>query len=394
MVPRTYRAETMAAALAKVKRDLGRQAVILRTRTVKSGGLFGVGAKTLVEISASTETNVLPRRNQHDSIPARGGAIADAVKGVAMPATAPPTTDTSTTPALEQELRDIKSLLYGLVKDRNRGALSNAPVELRRAYVRLIQNEVAEDLAGRFVLQLHDQQEKGQPLTPAAINEFLVQQLARLVTPPCPIKLRDKPGRCNVVALIGSTGVGKTTTVAKLAAQFRLKQGKKVGLVTIDTYRIAAVDQLRTYAKIIDVPLEVVLRPEDLRPVLERLRDCDIVFIDTAGRSQFDEPKMGRLKQFLDAAEPDETHLVLSATCSRRVLMKSIDKFSCCGVDRVIFTKMDEAVGVGALLGAIQKLEAKLSYITTGQDVPHDIEVGDGRRLAEMILQGAHGQSN
>jgi len=188
--------------------------------------------------------------------------------------------------------------------------------------------------------------------------------------------------------LVGATGVGKTTTLAKLAAQFRIKEGKKVGLITIDTYRIAAVEQLRTYARIIDTPLEVVLTPQELRLAIERLADCDIILVDTAGRSQFDAPKLDELRAFLKAADPRETHLVLSATSSRAVLQKSIELFSGLGVNRVLFTKLDEAVGIGTLLAAVHKLDVKMSYITTGQDVPNDIEVGDGRRLAEMILGG------
>ncbi len=311
-----------------------------------------------------------------------------------MQATALPATDVSSTLAVQQELRDIKSLVQDLVKESNRDRLSKMPAELRWAYVKLIQNEVAEELAGEFIRRLGARRKDGQALDPATINEFLVQQLARILSPGCPIQLDDSSERCKVVALIGATGVGKTTTVAKLAAQFRLKQGKKVGLITIDTYRIAAVEQLRTYAKIIDIPLEVVLTPQELKWALERLRDCDIVLVDTAGRSQFDESKLNELKQFLQAARPDEVHLVLSATCSQRVLVKSIEQFSGLGTNRVIFTKLDEAVGMGTLLAAIQKLDAKLSYVTTGQDVPNDIEVGDGRRLAEMILGGAQSNNN
>ena len=137
-----------------------------------------------------------------------------------------------------------------------------------------------------------------------------------------------------------------------------------------------------------------MLTPEELKQALGHLQDRDIVLIDTAGRSQFDTSKLGELKEFLAAAKPHETHLVLSATCSRAVMLGAIERFSGLKVNRVIFTKLDEAVGIGTLLVAMQKLDAKLSYVTTGQDVSNDIEVGNGRRLAEMILNGPQAANN
>ncbi len=297
-------------------------------------------------------------------------------------------TDAASTTAMRRELQDIKSLVQDLVQDRKDRRVGEWPEALRQAYIKLIQNEVAEEMARDFVEQLQSGASPGQSLDAGTIDEFLVRQLARVLTPGCPIKLNASDKRGNVVVLVGATGVGKTTTLAKLAAQFRIKEGKKVGLITIDTYRIGAVEQLRTYARIIDTPLEVVLTPQELRLAIERLADCDIILVDTAGRSQFDSPKLDELREFLKAANARETHLVLSATSSRAVLQKSIERFSGLGINRVLFTKLDEAVGIGTLLAAVHKLDVKMSYITTGQDVPHDIEVGDGRRLAEMILGG------
>ncbi len=384
----------MAGALAKVKRDLGQRAVILRTRTIKSGGLFGVGARARVEITAGEETPSPPAQPARELAPARRVAAAPMPEIAVGPAAEAPVRQPPVSEAFQQELQDIKSLVQRLVQTQSQDRLSHLQPQLREAYTQLLQNEVAEELAADFICRLNDRQTDGRPLDRTTIIEFLVQQFARVLAPGAPIQLTRKKGRATVVALIGATGVGKTTTIAKLAAQFRLKQGCRVGLITIDTYRIAATEQLRTYAEIIEAPLEVVLTPQEMRPALERLRDCDVVLIDTAGRSQFDREKLSELGEFLSVAEPDETHLVLSATSSQAVLMKAMEEFSSLKIDRVIFTKLDEAVGIGTLLAVCRKLDAQLSYVTTGQDVPSDIEESDGRKLAEMIVHGERVKNN
>ncbi len=378
----------MAGALAKVKRDLGQRAVILRTRTVKSGGLFGVGARARVEITAGEEAPNPPAQPAREVAPARRVTMGPTLERARGPVAEAPVPQPPASAAVQRELQDIKSLVQRLVQTQGRDRLAHLQPQLREAYTQLIQNEVAEELAADFIGRINDRQTDDRPLDRATINEFLVQQFARVLAPAAPIQLTRKTGRATVVALVGATGVGKTTTIAKLAAQFRLKQGCRVGLITIDTYRIAATEQLRTYAEIIDAPLEVVLTPQEMKPALERLRDCDVVLIDTAGRSQFDREKLSELGEFLSVAEPDETHLVLSATSSQAVLLKAMEEFSSLNVDRVIFTKLDEAVGIGTFLAVCHKLDAKLSYVTTGQDVPSDIEESDGRKLAEMIVGG------
>ena len=194
---------------------------------------------------------------------------------------------------------------------------------------------------------------------------------------------------CRSICLIGPTGVGKTTTIAKLAAAFKLRQKQKVGLITIDTYRIAAVDQLRTYANIIGVPLKVVLTPTELVAAMKEMGDCDTVLIDTAGRSHTDQLKLNELTQFIAAGKPSEVHLVLSSTTTQEAIEAAVERFSAVRVDpapQIIFTKLDEAVSFGVLLNVARIAARSLSYLTTGQDVPDNIEVGQPRRLARLIL--------
>ena len=202
----------------------------------------------------------------------------------------------------------------------------------------------------------------------------------------CSEPITPRPGRRKVVALVGATGVGKTTTVAKLAANFRLRSGIKMGLVTVDTYRVAAVEQLRTYAEIIELPMKVVTNPLEMRRALDDLAGLDLVLIDTAGRSPKDDLQIQELKSLLAEAHVDEVHLVLSLTTSLRGLEASAAKFAGAGTTALILTKLDEASGMGALLSVARRIKLPISYLTAGQAVPDDIEPAHPRRIARLVL--------
>jgi flagellar biosynthesis protein FlhF len=192
-----------------------------------------------------------------------------------------------------------------------------------------------------------------------------------------------------VIALIGPTGVGKTTTLAKLAATYAVEEGKSVGLVTMDTFRIGAVEQLRTYARIIGVPLEVALTPEDLSTAVNRLADRDVVLIDTVGRCQKNKLQLSELQMFLDAARPSEVHLVVSASASLEVQKDVIRNFGILAPNRLIFTKLDEAVGLKCIADVALAARIPLSYVTNGQNVPDDIQPADPDKLAKLVAEAA-----
>jgi flagellar biosynthesis protein FlhF len=188
------------------------------------------------------------------------------------------------------------------------------------------------------------------------------------------------------VALVGPTGVGKTTTIAKLAANFRLREKRRVGLITVDTYRIAAVEQLRTYADIMDLPMEVVATPREMREAASRMQSLDLVLLDTAGRSPSDEVKIQELRSFLSEAAADEVQLVLSAVSSSSTLKKTAERFAAVGTTGLILTKLDEASSLGSLLPLFRSAKLPLSYVTEGQNVPDDIAPADRQRLARLVL--------
>lgn len=188
------------------------------------------------------------------------------------------------------------------------------------------------------------------------------------------------------VMLIGPTGVGKTTTIAKLAAIHSLWKKKKVFLLTADTYRIAAVKQVETYSKILGIPMDVVDDPRRIGPVLEKTAEADLVLLDTAGRSQRDGARIEEMRELYLAFQPDSVHLVLSANTKYRDMLDVVKRMGVVPISRIIFTKTDETTTYGALLNILLDFDRPLSFITTGQNVPNDIEVASGLRLSEMLL--------
>jgi flagellar biosynthesis protein FlhF len=188
---------------------------------------------------------------------------------------------------------------------------------------------------------------------------------------------------------VGPTGVGKTTTIAKLAANYRLREKRRVGLITVDTYRVAAVEQLRTYADIIDLPMEVVATPREMREAVARMNHLDLVLMDTAGRSPRDEVKIQELKSMLAEAEPDEVHLVLSSMAGAKSLIGTAERFADVGTTALLLTKLDEAQSLGHLVSLVQSVRLPVSYLTDGQNVPDDIRVAEAGDMAAMLL-GVH----
>jgi len=192
-------------------------------------------------------------------------------------------------------------------------------------------------------------------------------------------------GRRTVVALVGPTGVGKTTTIAKLAAHYRLREQCSVGLITVDTYRIAAVEQLKTYAEIMDLPLEVVATPREMHAAVNRLAHVDLVLIDTAGRSPRDAVRLSELRGLLAESQADEVHLVLSAVAGPDSIDIAAGAFSTVGVSALVLTKLDEAVSLDWLPVLLKRHRLPLSYTTNGQNVPDDIQPANAAALQQLV---------
>ncbi len=294
--------------------------------------------------------------------------------------------------SMNDELAAIKAMVGQVLAQQSRSGSKAAPAlpaNLFEHYLNLVAQDISEELAEQIVNEVRDALSGDELEDAARVREAVAQRLASLI--PCsaePVPAHSPDTRPLTIALVGPTGVGKTTTLAKLAATFKLQHRKKVGLITSDTYRIAAVDQLRTYANIIGLPLHVALTPAQMQRAVDQLSGCDVILVDTAGRSQNDELRIDELRQFIDASGAHEVHLVLSSTASEKVLLREAEAFSRVGVHKIVLTKLDEAVSFGMLINVMRTVGKELSFVTTGQEVPDHIEAGRPHKLADLILGG------
>ncbi len=328
---RTYRARSLQEALRLVRADLGPDASVLHTRDVATGISRWLGGTNQIEVTASAEVQV----------PSRLESMAQL---------------TTTNEVQTADAHDYRSKFRA---DLLQGQRQSAGLE---ELCRQVPNQVG----------------KHRAIQQRALEQEICVSGA----------LRVGDGDAKVVAFVGPTGVGKTTSIAKLAAHYSLQQKCNVGLITLDTFRIAAVEQLRTYAEIMDLPLEVVSSAREMRDALDRLSDCDLILMDTAGQSPRDEVRVAELRMMLAEADASEIILVLSAAADLESCQGAAAAFSRVGATSLLLTKLDEAVSLGNLVPVFCNPHLPLCFVTDGQNVPDDIRPADARHLAQRIRQG------
>jgi flagellar biosynthesis protein FlhF len=384
---KTYRASTMHEALAMVRRDLGPDAAVLHTREVQSRWLFGlVNGPRQIEVTASCDVNVPSRLPARSAYEEERGSDDDVVLRHDGPHPFPPAHSRPQPElhgAMQNQLTELQAMVQELCR-RSDAPCHDLPEELFQLFTDLLDSDLGEELARELVERVRTETRGSQLDDLAMVKARLARMIEAEVRVAGPIRIT--PGRCRLVALVGPTGVGKTTTIAKLAANYRLKEKRRVGLITVDTYRIAAVEQLRTYADIIDLPMQVVSTPREMREAVGRMDKLDMILLDTAGRSPKDEVRIQELRAFLTEADADEVHLVLSSVASARVLEQTAERFAAVGTTSLVLTKLDEATGLGNILSLVRTSRLPLSYLTNGQNVPDDIEVAESTRVARLIL--------
>lgn len=415
-------ASNLQEAMVKVKVDMGKDAVILHTRKFKEGGFFGFFGKSMVEVTAAVEnTPTQPKA----LIPSPGAekevqlTTNNFVHNIGTPNVIKPNleqpnlvqanferfdktkfekikseekketkADTKELLALQEELQAMKEMVSRVVDHiETPQDIKDLPKHLQRAYQVLSENEIEDKVIKRIIKKVLDEFSSVDLNNKEKIKDNIREQLIKILKNPKPITVNQKSKKQQVVAFVGPTGVGKTTTIAKLAATFLLVNKMKVALITADTYRIAAVEQLKTFAEIIGITVDVVYTPQELKPAIEKHKDKDLILIDTAGRSHKNVMQMHELKSFIEIAEPTETFLVLSSTIKYKDMTDIVSNYKNISLSRLIFTKLDETSTYGAIVNLINKTRKSLSYVTTGQNVPDDIEVADPNNIANMVIR-------
>ncbi|GIN91360.1 flagellar biosynthesis protein FlhF [Siminovitchia terrae] len=362
-------APSMPEAFQKVKEEVGEEAVILSSKVVWTGGVLGFFKKKKFEVVAvMDDDNKLPEIDPSPVL-------------------------TETLDHIEQEPKDYeKSLLLELAELKEMVASSQKttdpdlavyPASIQKALETLLDQELDERHVAKIGERLLDswRKAKKEPSEKEVIQEakkILADQIDQLDFSPS--------GEKKFVALVGPTGVGKTTTLAKLAAHAALEEKKKVAFITLDTYRIAAIDQLKTYAGLLDIPVEVAYELEDFIKAVESFADYDQVFIDTAGRNYRDAEFVQSLHNILSMENDLKTFLVMGVTMKERDIMPIMDNFQHMSIDRLIFTKADETKVFGSMVNIMLKYNLPTAFVTTGQDVPDDIIIAAPELFVDFIF--------
>jgi flagellar biosynthesis protein FlhF len=285
---------------------------------------------------------------------------------------------------LHEEVRGLKRLFNSLSRSVDFDKLVHYSQPLKDIYHLLVSNEVEESISLGLIEMLEERLEDAEKHDPSTVRKAVHELIESSISAAKPVILNQR--RPTVMAFVGPTGVGKTTTIAKLAARCTLQMKKKVTLITIDTYRIAAVEQLKTYAKIMDLPIFVCYNVEDMRRTIRESADSALILIDTAGHSQTDAEQVKDLRTYFSGKDGIDVLLVLSATTKSNDLKDITDRFSVVGASKLVFTKLDETTTYGPLLNETVRTRLPIGYFTTGQNVPDDIETATPAKLARMIL--------
>ena len=428
-----FQGKTKEEAIEKAKAEFGPNAVIMNIKEVKPKGLLGMFAATTYEVTAAIEEkepvyNTVPSA-MSAQVKTRENINLAADEEIAIP-------QPMRTPPREEPKVEVKPQKKEIVVDRAskfaklqpvdndeddpiiyetekqfRERLDNlsdlleqklsAPAQeeavrktsseelnfVRMIYNTLLRNEVHE----KYINQVLDEVEKfirpGNNVDLILPNIY--QKLVLKFGQPKTIELSGK--KPNVVFFIGPTGVGKTTTIAKIASKYKVEYNRKVAFITADTYRIAATEQLRVYANILDAPMSIVYSVEDINEAIEKYADYDLIFVDTAGFSHKNEQQRNDTKRLLEGVSEEcrkEVYLVLSATTKYKDLMDIVDIYKELADYKLIFTKLDETSSYGNLLNIKLYADADLSYVTIGQNVPDDIEVFDTQKIVKQLLGG------
>lgn len=395
MIIKKFQANTEKDAIMLAKEELGKDAVIMNIKTISPKGIYKLFKKPVVEVTAALDDND-NNYNKNERQPLTKKRIfPDIIYDDEPEDKAGKESGSSVkTSAIEEKLDNLQNLLEKQIGHRevsekeynqNKPFNKNLPF-IQLMYNQLILNEVDEKYANQIIGEIEGILNKDASMDNilSGVYQKIVLKLGqpRVITP-----VENTP---KFIFFIGPTGVGKTTTIAKLASKYKLEEKAKIAFITADTYRIAAVEQLRTYANILGVPIKVVYNEDELKDSRTEFADCDLIFVDTAGRSHKNKDHKDDLEKLINAIpkEEREIYLVLSATTKYHDLIAITEVYSEIADYSLIFTKLDETNYVGNIFNIRMLTNAPLSYATFGQDVPDDIEKIDPQSIAKQLLRG------
>ncbi|MDI9481690.1 MAG: flagellar biosynthesis protein FlhF [Bacillota bacterium] len=407
---RRYTGKDAQEAMLKVKMDLGSEAVILSTRKIKKKGIFGFLKKPLTEVLAAIDDDYGNKKNDK---PAPSAKIRKTAGFYGQESTVDSVREENDRVSLlESKLKQMESMLNKIYTDvvkektqeqKEKREAHGAADTIRSEAVKVQQtvSQTGTDMYKSFERVLAESEiepviidrmlEKIKQLVknPGSINDLFGAArkiLVNILGEPQTISFRED-GKPTVVIFLGPTGVGKTTTLAKIAADYSLNHEKKIGFITADTYRIAAVEQLKTYAEILNIPISVIYTPEEIKEAILNYSDKDLILVDTAGRSHKNAEQFAELKMLVASAQADEVFLVLSCNLGRTACKEIISHYGFLKNYKLLFTKLDEAPVPGIILNIRYATGKRLSYTTAGQCVPDDIEVANVENIVKSILR-------
>lgn len=391
MLIKKFQGASEQEALQLAKQELGKDVIITHIKSIKPKGIYRLFKKPLVEITAAVDEEKIYEKKNYQQITEelKKNPYEFRVNKEEEKSSAIEQKLDSLQNMLEKQLREQLSTPVEKEKEKDEPAAEEqtaAMACLQMIYNQLITNEVEEVYANKVIAEIE------QSLKPDATVDNILSTIYQKIV----LKLGEtrelefEEGKTKYVFFIGPTGVGKTTTIAKLASSLKLGKKAKVALFTADTYRIAAVDQLRSYATILNLPLRVIYSEAEIKEAVEEFKEYDIVLIDTAGRSHKNREQRDDIEKLLLSVpeESREIYLVLSATTKYRDLIKITETYSAIAKYNLIFTKLDETAGIGNIFNIKMLTGAPLSYTTFGQSVPDDISKINPQAVAKQLLGG------
>ncbi|KAA8675199.1 flagellar biosynthesis protein FlhF [Clostridium sp. MT-14] len=378
MIVKKYKANSMNEAITRIKYELGSEAVIISQRKIRKKGILGFFSKKILEVTAAVD-NRKKEDNMNYGIKTIKRILNNGIRNEESENSSLKQNSSMTggvyedsiveknNDALVKEVHQMKGMLDKMMNNPY-GNIGKSELQVKLENSDLNENVIKKILSSINIME--DDRKDEEKL------KEVVQNMIKV----------DSGKLSRAVVLIGPTGVGKTTTIAKLAGRMALIEKKKIGLITIDTYRIGAVEQLRTYADIMNIPFKVVLTMKDMEKAIEDMGDCDAILIDTTGRNSKNKMQISELRAFIDKVKTDNIHLVISCTTKNRDIDAIVSGYRQLKYNYVIITKLDETCTYGSILNILQSAKKPISFVTTGQNVPEDIKSMSSEELTKLVL--------